>query len=118
MLLPSISTLTQEIIHVDGLLYYNGDSSEASLNPALNAAMLLERFAPLTSTPQKRSKYEVCLLINNFHLSLTFQQTFAKRQVDYVLGKNSMNGEHIPSLIVTALNNWTICSAIYRWSQP
>ena len=42
-----------------GLLYYNGDSDEASLNPALNAAMLLQRFAPLASTSDKRVAYQV-----------------------------------------------------------
>jgi hypothetical protein len=43
----------------DGLLYYDGDSDEASLNPALNAAMLLLRFAPLASTPEKKNRYQV-----------------------------------------------------------
>ncbi|KAF8076248.1 glycoside hydrolase family 9 protein [Lyophyllum atratum] len=31
----------------NGLLYYDGDSDSASLNPALNAAMLLTRYAPI-----------------------------------------------------------------------
>jgi len=55
------------------------DFPKHNLNPALNAAMLLERFAPLASTAEKKSKY----------------QTFAKRQVDYLLGKNSMNTPYI-----------------------
>ncbi|KAF8165195.1 glycoside hydrolase family 9 protein [Crassisporium funariophilum] len=63
----------------DGLLYYDGDSDAASLNPALNAAMLLERFAPLTSTAEKRVAY----------------QDFAKQQLDYALGKNSMSVPYI-----------------------
>src|SRR5882762_3873415 len=44
-----------------GLLYYNGDSDAASLNPALNAAMLLHRFAPLASTNEKKAAYQVSL---------------------------------------------------------
>ena len=43
----------------DGLLYYNGDSDSASLNPALNAAMLLQRFVPLASTNEKKVAYQV-----------------------------------------------------------
>ena len=43
----------------DGLLYYNGDSDAASLNPALNAAMLLQRFVPLASTNEKKVAYQV-----------------------------------------------------------
>jgi hypothetical protein len=57
--------LYQPIIRVnsnsDGLLYYDGDSDAASLNPALNAAMLLQRFAPLASTTEKRLAYQVSL---------------------------------------------------------
>ncbi|KAJ3517988.1 hypothetical protein NLJ89_g174 [Agrocybe chaxingu] len=60
----------------DSLLFYDGDSDDASLNPALNAAMLLRRFAPMASSVDKRVAYT----------------DFAKSQVDYVLGKNSMNG--------------------------
>lgn len=44
---------------VDGLLYYDGDSDDASLNPALNAAMLLNRFAPLASNSDKKTAYQV-----------------------------------------------------------
>ena len=44
-----------------GLLYYNGDSDAASLNPALNAAMLLYRFAPLATTNEKKVAYQVSL---------------------------------------------------------
>ncbi|KAF8897403.1 Six-hairpin glycosidase-like protein [Infundibulicybe gibba] len=63
----------------DGLLYYNGDSDSASLNPALNAAMLLSRYAPLASTPAKKAAYSA----------------FAQTQVDYILGKNSMSVPYI-----------------------
>lgn len=42
-----------------GLLYYNGDSDEASLNPALAAAALLNRYAPLASSTDKASSYNV-----------------------------------------------------------
>ncbi|KAJ7283780.1 glycoside hydrolase family 9 protein [Mycena rebaudengoi] len=63
----------------DGLLYYDGDSETASLNPALNAALLLTRYAPIASTPEKKASY----------------LKFAQSQVDYVLGKNSMSVPYI-----------------------
>lgn len=44
-----------------GLLYYDGDSDEASLNPALNAAMLMLHYAPIATSNDKRSSYRVCL---------------------------------------------------------
>ncbi|THH01873.1 hypothetical protein EW026_g888 [Hermanssonia centrifuga] len=64
-----------------GLLYYPGDSDEASLNPALNAAMLLMRYADsgLPSTSSKHSAYI----------------EFAQNQVDYVLGNNPMTVPYI-----------------------
>ncbi|KAJ3723121.1 9 glycosyl hydrolase [Lentinula raphanica] len=59
-----------------GLLYYSGDSNDASLNPALNAAMLLTRYAAsgLCSDNDKRAAY----------------LSFAQSQLDYTLGKNPM----------------------------
>ncbi|KAJ7276266.1 9 glycosyl hydrolase [Mycena haematopus] len=63
----------------DGLLYYNGDSDEASLNPALNAAMLLSRYSQMASTSDKKASYA----------------KFAQNQLDYVLGKNSMSVPYI-----------------------
>ncbi|KAF5321674.1 hypothetical protein D9619_000754 [Psilocybe cf. subviscida] len=63
----------------DGLLYFDGDSDDASLNPALNTAMLLERFVPMATTADKKVAY----------------MNFAKSQVDYVLGKNSMSVPYI-----------------------
>ncbi|CAK5275709.1 unnamed protein product [Mycena citricolor] len=44
-----------------GLLYYDGDSNDASLNPALNAAMLLERYSSMASSSGKMSSYRVGL---------------------------------------------------------
>lgn len=44
---------------IGGLLYYTGDSDEASLNPALNAAVLLNRYVPLASTQTKKQDYYV-----------------------------------------------------------
>lgn len=44
----------------DGLLYFDGDSDDASLNPALNIAMLLERFVPMATTADKKIAYMVC----------------------------------------------------------
>ncbi|KAF7352905.1 Endoglucanase [Mycena venus] len=63
----------------DGLLYYNGDSDDATLNPALNAAMLLSRYAPIASTSDRKASYA----------------KFAQSQLDYVLGKNSMSVPYI-----------------------
>ncbi|KAF8211252.1 glycoside hydrolase family 9 protein [Mycena galopus ATCC 62051] len=63
----------------DGLLYYNGDSDEASINPALNAAMLLSRYAQIASTSEKKASYA----------------NYAQSQLDYVLGKNSMSVPYI-----------------------
>ena len=62
-----------------GLLYYAGDSDDASLNPALNAAMLLSRFsaAGLASSTEKQNAYA----------------DFAQGQLDYALGNNPMTGE-------------------------
>ncbi|TFY80816.1 hypothetical protein EWM64_g3196 [Hericium alpestre] len=62
-----------------GLLWYNGDSDEASLNPALNAAMLLTRYAPIASTSDKGASY----------------LTFAQNQINYALGKNPMSAPYV-----------------------
>ncbi|KAJ7179258.1 glycoside hydrolase family 9 protein [Mycena filopes] len=63
----------------DGLLYYNGDSDDATLNPALNAAMLLTRYAPMASTADKKASYA----------------KFAQSQLDYALGKNAMSVPYV-----------------------
>ena len=44
---------------IDGLLFFDGDSDDASLNPALNTAMLLERFIPMASNAEKKVAYQV-----------------------------------------------------------
>ncbi|KAH0840079.1 glycoside hydrolase family 9 protein [Lanmaoa asiatica] len=62
-----------------GLLYYPGDSDDASLNPALNAAMLLNRYVALASTQTKKQDY----------------YNFAKSQVKYALGYNPMSVPYI-----------------------
>jgi len=62
-----------------GLLWYNGDSDDASLNPALNAAMLLTRYAPLATSSNRTTAY----------------LDFAKTQVDYALGKNPMSAPYV-----------------------
>ncbi|GLB33668.1 putative endoglucanase [Lyophyllum shimeji] len=64
----------------NGLLYYDGDSDFASLNPALNAAMLLTRYAQIASTPERKAAY----------------LKFAQSQVDYALGNNPM---HVPYIV-------------------
>ncbi|KZP24536.1 glycoside hydrolase family 9 protein, partial [Athelia psychrophila] len=62
-----------------GLLWYDGDSDDASLNPALNAAMLMSRYAIMATTSSKQTTY----------------QNFAKAQLDYFLGKNPMNMPYV-----------------------
>lgn len=42
-----------------GLLYFDGSSTLASLNPALNLAMLLVKYAPLASSSEKANSYLV-----------------------------------------------------------
>ncbi|KAL4241476.1 Endoglucanase [Abortiporus biennis] len=71
-----------------GLLYYDGDSDEASLNPALNAAMLLTRYANtvLPQSSPKRAQY----------------LAFARSQLDYVLGNNPMT---VPYIVGTHPNS-------------
>lgn len=42
-----------------GLLWYPGDSDLASLNPAMNAALLLFMYAPMATTSTKVTQYQV-----------------------------------------------------------
>ncbi|KII95327.1 glycoside hydrolase family 9 protein [Plicaturopsis crispa FD-325 SS-3] len=72
-----------------GLLYYDGDSDDASLNPALNAAMLLLRYAPLASTSAKKTAYTV----------------FAQKQIDYLTGNNPMSAPYIVGINPNAPQN-------------
>ncbi|KAG8955697.1 hypothetical protein FRC04_007688 [Tulasnella sp. 424] len=58
----------------NGLLWYNGDSDSASLNPAMNAAQLMFMYAPMATSSSQTSKY----------------QNFAQGQWNYALGKNPM----------------------------
>ena len=60
-------------------MYYHGDSDEASLNPALNAAMLMNLYSPLASSQQKSWSYT----------------TFAQSQFAYALGNNSMSCPYV-----------------------
>lgn len=48
-----------------GLLWYPGDSDDASLNPALNAAMLLTRYAQIATTQEKTTNYLVHIFSKN-----------------------------------------------------
>ncbi|KAJ6599199.1 glycoside hydrolase family 9 protein [Mycena vulgaris] len=56
-----------------------GTQDDATLNPALNAAMLLTRYAQMASTSEKKAAYA----------------GFAQGQLDYVLGKNPMSVPYI-----------------------
>lgn len=58
-----------------GLFWFDGDSDSASLNPALNAAMLILQYEGLASSTTKANSY----------------RSFADGQIDYALGKNPMN---------------------------
>ncbi|KIP09220.1 glycoside hydrolase family 9 protein [Phlebiopsis gigantea 11061_1 CR5-6] len=85
-----------------GLLYYPGDSDDASLNPALNTAMLLLRFAHagLPSTSSKASSY----------------QQFAQSQVDYFMGNNPMTVPYMVGLHPNSPSNPH--SALATGAQP
>ncbi|KAJ2914293.1 hypothetical protein MD484_g6157, partial [Candolleomyces efflorescens] len=62
-----------------GLLFFEGDSDSASLNPALNVAMLMRRFSTLATSDEKRTKY----------------LDFAQSQLDYALGRNPMSVPYV-----------------------
>ncbi|WWD16401.1 hypothetical protein CI109_100827 [Kwoniella shandongensis] len=62
-----------------GLLYFDGDSDEASLNPAMAIAMLMFKYAPLASSSSKTESYT----------------NFAQSQLNYLLGNNPMNVPYI-----------------------
>ncbi|KAN0126633.1 glycoside hydrolase family 9 protein [Russula decolorans] len=62
-----------------GLLWYPGDSDSDSLNPALNAAMLLTRYAQIATTKDKAKSY----------------LDFARSQLDYALGDNPMSAPYV-----------------------
>ncbi|MDA4750515.1 glycoside hydrolase family 9 protein, partial [Enterobacter hormaechei] len=55
--LDSIVNGKQGYLTKGGLLYYPGDSDEASLNPAVAAATLMLRYAPLASSSDKTASY-------------------------------------------------------------
>lgn len=59
-----------------GLVYYDGTSDLTSLSPAMNAAMILVRYASYATTSAKTNAY----------------LAFAKLQLDYILGNNPMQG--------------------------
>jgi endoglucanase len=61
-----VSQQSLKYVMTGGLLFYPGDSDTASLNPAMNAAMLMSRYAQMASTPDKKSRYLVrCRAIAN-----------------------------------------------------
>ncbi|KAI0722260.1 Six-hairpin glycosidase [Cerioporus squamosus] len=71
-----------------GLLYFPGDSDEASLNPAMNLAMLMMHYASsnLATTNSNQDRYV----------------QFAQGQLDYALGKNPM---FVPYVVGTHPNS-------------
>lgn len=46
-------------MRVGGLLYWDGDSDQASLQPAMAAALLLLKYAPMASSAAKTNQYNV-----------------------------------------------------------
>ncbi|PWN52105.1 putative family 9 glycosyl hydrolase [Violaceomyces palustris] len=63
-----------------GLLWFDGDSDPASLNPSLNSAFLISLYRSLASNPAKTKAYS----------------DFADSQIDYVLGSgNGYNGPFV-----------------------
>jgi len=72
-----------------GLLYYAQASQLASLNPALNAAMLLRRYAVIATTSDKRA---------------TYLQS-AMNQVNYFLGDNPMSVPYVVGMNPNAPRN-------------
>ncbi|WWC88048.1 uncharacterized protein L201_002951 [Kwoniella dendrophila CBS 6074] len=69
-----------------GLLYFDGDSDEASLNPAMAVAMLMFKYAPIASSSSKTEQYN----------------DFAQGQLNYMTGKNPMN---VPYMVGTHPNS-------------
>ncbi len=59
-----------------GLLYFPGDSDEASLNPALNTALLMATYAATGVQSGQMDKY----------------RAYVQGQLNYAMGKNPMNG--------------------------
>ncbi|WVQ93659.1 hypothetical protein IAU59_000735 [Kwoniella sp. CBS 9459] len=62
-----------------GLWYVDGDSDEASLNPATALAMLMFKYAPMASNDDKQESYI----------------KYAQSQLDYLMGKNPMNAVYL-----------------------
>ncbi|KAI1789054.1 Six-hairpin glycosidase [Ganoderma leucocontextum] len=69
-----------------GLLYFPGDSDEASLNPALNVAMLMATYATTGVQSGQMDKY----------------RAYAQGQLSYAMGKNPMN---VPYVVGTHPNS-------------
>lgn len=67
-------------MEVGGLLYWKGDSDEASLNPAMAVATLMFKYAPMASSTDKTNSYN----------------SFAQSQLNYMLGSNPMS---VPYLV-------------------
>jgi hypothetical protein len=77
------------------------------------AATLLLRYAPLASTSDKTTSYTVS---QPSHLSgqRIYSQNFAQGQIDYMLGKNPMNGKLGLRLSTETLTNIQPCTWLAR----
>ncbi|KAG7571338.1 hypothetical protein FFLO_00690 [Filobasidium floriforme] len=71
------------------LLWYEGDSNSASLNVALNAAILFDRYAPYSNVSWKPQQYH----------------DFALTQLDYALGKNPLNAVYVVGTHNNSIHN-------------
>jgi endoglucanase len=82
-----------------GLLYFDGDSEQASLQPAMGFAALLLRYAPIASSKDKTDAYVVSSHFLPFSSppDRLQRQKFAQDQIDYLLGNNPMNGMFTPT---------------------
>jgi hypothetical protein len=66
--------LAQEVTdHQGGLLYYDGDSELASLNPAIGAAALLLHYVPMASDQSKADSYVVSRPLRSRRQKLIFR---------------------------------------------
>ena len=98
-----------------GLLYFPGDSNSASLNPALNIAMLMLHYAPMATTTSRTSSYEAssilfalpfCLGVSSLTYNVLHStQTFASSQLSYALGSNPMSVPYIVGINPNAPRN-------------
>ncbi len=102
-----------------GLLYWVGDSDSASLQPAMAAAVLMFKYAPMASTPEKGASYNARYRnsIRFYSGMLISSQSFAATQRDYLLGKNPMSGD-CSSILFKGLSDKRFIAVYLVGSHP